>query len=202
LWLGLLIDSRNKVSLSRLQMIAWTVLLLSAFLTAVLHNLDGGYAEPLAVTIPTELWVLMGISTAALVTSPLLVQAKKQQPASETEQRRALDKLAALVTHPTRVAVEGQLLVNQSAADASLIDLFRGSETGNAGQLDLAKLQAFFVTLTLWLSYGAGLAEMFSRSADQITVLPTLDSGMLVLLAVSQAGYLVTKALPAAGDGQ
>src|SRR5215213_5180271 len=34
LWRGLLIDSRNRMSLSRLQLLLWTVLVLSAFLTA------------------------------------------------------------------------------------------------------------------------------------------------------------------------
>jgi len=60
LWLGVLIDNRNKVSLSRLQMLVWTVVILSGYLTAVLVNLDVGYTMPLAVTLPLELWVLMG----------------------------------------------------------------------------------------------------------------------------------------------
>ena len=38
LWLGLLIDERNKMSLSRLQMITWTIVVLSGFVTAALWN--------------------------------------------------------------------------------------------------------------------------------------------------------------------
>ena len=36
LWGGLLIDERNKISLSRLQMILWTIVVVSGFLTAAL----------------------------------------------------------------------------------------------------------------------------------------------------------------------
>lgn len=196
LWLGLLIDSRNKVSLSRLQIMAWTVMLLSAFLTAVLHNIDGGFDEPLAVTIPVQLWVLMGISTAALVGSPLLVQAKQGRSVSPETKTRVLERFAKRLGDPSKVEVQGQIVANCSPEDARLVDMFRGSETGNVGQLDLAKLQMFFVTLMLWLAYGAGLAQMFSKSVEKITELPTMDAGMLVLLTISHVGYLASKALP------
>src|SRR2546423_884710 len=39
-WEGLLIDDRKKMSLSRLQTIAWTVLILSAFVTAAMTNIS------------------------------------------------------------------------------------------------------------------------------------------------------------------
>src|ERR1041385_3231863 len=37
-WLGVLIDDRKKYSLSRLQMVTWTIVILSAFMGAVLAN--------------------------------------------------------------------------------------------------------------------------------------------------------------------
>jgi hypothetical protein len=39
-WLGVLIDERNKYSLSRFQMIFWTVIILSAFMASVLANVQ------------------------------------------------------------------------------------------------------------------------------------------------------------------
>jgi hypothetical protein len=39
LWRGLLIDERNKISLARLQLTLWTIVVLSGFLTAALSNL-------------------------------------------------------------------------------------------------------------------------------------------------------------------
>jgi hypothetical protein len=196
LWLGLLIDSRNRVSLSRLQMTLWTILILSGFLAAVITNIDGGQPEPLAITIPPELWLLMGISTASLIGSPLIVGIKKNRPSNEDEKIRVLEQLARQSVDPTQVAIRGQLVVNQNADSALIADLFQGSETGNAGQLDLGKLQMFFFTLVLLFAYGTALAALFKTSGGKIAALPALDAGMLALLAISHTGYLINKALP------
>src|SRR5687768_2065041 len=61
---GVLIDERHRVTLGRLQMLIWTVLVLSAYLTAALANIGRGAGSPLSVDIPSELWLAMGISTA------------------------------------------------------------------------------------------------------------------------------------------
>lgn len=196
LWLGLLIDTRNKVSLSRLQMTLWTILILSGFLAAVITNIDSSQPEPLSIAIPSELWLLMGISTASLVGSPLIVGLKKSRPVSEDEKVRALDQLSRQSVDPSKVAIRGQLVVNQNAETARIADLFQGSETGNAGQLDLGKLQMFFFTLVLLFAYGTALAALFKGTSGPIIALPVMDTGMLALLAISHAGYLVNKALP------
>ncbi len=199
-WLGVLIDTRNKVSLSRLQMTLWTVLILSGFLTAVLTNIHAGHAEPLAIAIPPELWLLMGISTASMVGSPLILNAKRQRAPSDEEKLSALDALARRSITPEQVSFRGQLVVNQNVDAAGIADLFQGSETGNLGLLDLGKLQMFFFTLVLLFSYGTALAGLFA-AGETIQALPTLDAGMLALLGISHAGYLVNKALPhGAGD--
>jgi hypothetical protein len=45
---GILIDSRNKISLSRFQMTAWTILVMSAFLTIGMGRSRGGYLSELS----------------------------------------------------------------------------------------------------------------------------------------------------------
>ena len=45
--LGLLIDERKKVSLSRLQMVLWTLVILSGLLTAALSNISLFIAAPI-----------------------------------------------------------------------------------------------------------------------------------------------------------
>ena len=51
--LGILIDDRNKYSLSRLQMLLWTMMILSAFLAAVLANQEHQmHALPVLVLLP------------------------------------------------------------------------------------------------------------------------------------------------------
>jgi hypothetical protein len=196
LWLGLLIDSRNKLSLSRLQMLMWTVVILSSFLAAVLINIEKQYPEPMSISVPPELWLLMGISTTSLVSSPLILNLKKSQSASEEKKAWAFEQLARQAVDITKIAIHGQIVVNQTPQAAQWSDLFRGSETGNAGQLDIGKLQMFFFTLVLVLAYGSGLAALFNDNAERIAALPAIDSGMLTLLGISHAGYLVSKAIP------
>src|SRR6266567_8917136 len=55
-WRGALIDGRNKMSLSRLQTALWTLVILSAFLTAALVNIRSGQADPLSIAIPTGIF--------------------------------------------------------------------------------------------------------------------------------------------------
>lgn len=196
LWLGLLIDSRNKVSLSRFQMFLWTVLILSAFLTAVIVNIDLGQTEPLTITVPADLWLLMGISTTSLIGSPLILSIKKARTPKTEEKERALNALSRQSIHADRVAIVGQVVINQTPEAARWADMFRGSETGNVGQLDLGKVQMFFFTLILVLAYASALAVLFQNGAGVITALPALEGGMLALLGISHAGYLVNKALP------
>ena len=196
LWLGGLIDSRNKVSLSRFQMLLWTILILSSFLSAVLSNIEQGAVEPLAIGIPAELWLLMGINTVSLIGSPLILNAKKRRSADETEKSHALEMLARQAVDISRVMIHGQVVLNQTPEAARLSDMFRGSETGNAGQLDIGKLQMFLFTLILFLAYSTTLASLLSQGTTVIQQLPAPDSGMLTLLGISHTGYLVNKALP------
>lgn len=51
-WRGILIDQRNKMSLSRLQLLVWTLVILSAIVTIVLTNVALGSEVPLALEIP------------------------------------------------------------------------------------------------------------------------------------------------------
>ncbi len=106
---GALIDARNKLSLSRLQILLWTILTLSAYLTIVLprtlpNGLDavtsaivnecqtnvknsGSGAnpdeacirEPLNISFPPELILAMGISAASFAGSSLVQSSKKSK---------------------------------------------------------------------------------------------------------------------------
>ncbi|HII07383.1 MAG TPA: hypothetical protein HA349_08760 [Methanotrichaceae archaeon] len=82
---GLLIDHRRRMSLSRTQMILWTLIILSGFITSVFWNLAAGYPEPMSIPIPKELWVLIGISITSLIGSPLLKDIKENRPRKDDE---------------------------------------------------------------------------------------------------------------------
>ena len=79
-WLGWLVNEQFRMSLSRLQMALWTLVVLSGFLTAALANLAAGYIEEaVAIAIPPELWLTLGISTTSLVGSGLILTEKKKK---------------------------------------------------------------------------------------------------------------------------
>jgi hypothetical protein len=200
MWRGLLIDERNKMSLSRLQMILWTVLILSGFFTVALANITAGVENPLSITIPEELWLLMGISTASLVGSPLILSTKKVKEPKEEEQDQTINSMAAEEgvspeNIKSKVTNKGQVIVNKGPKDARLSDLFKGEETGNAAQLDLGKIQMFYFTLILVLAYAVALGDLLCGTG-KIDAFPVLSSSMVALLGISHAGYLTNKAIP------
>lgn len=200
MWLGLLIDERNKMSLSRLQMILWTALILSGFLTVALANIAAGVEDPLSISIPEELWLLMGISTASLVGSPLIMSTKKVKEPKEEEQNQTIVSMAAEEGVSSnelepKVTNKGQVIVNKDPKYARLSDLFKGEETGNAAQLDLGKIQMFYFTLILVFAYAVALGDLLCGTG-KIDAFPVLSSSMVALLGISHAGYLTNKAIP------
>jgi hypothetical protein len=200
---GLLIDERNKVTLSRLQLVLWTVVILSAYLTVVLARIPSHGLEALSVAIPGEVWWLLGISTASMVGSPLVLSNKKQQKVSKTEKDDSVRLLAAEVPPEAQPAkgkaavwAIGAVVVYASPKQARFADLFRGDETGNATSLDLGKVQMFFFTIVAVLAYAFVLNDGFSDLLGPAAEFPALDEGMIALLGISHAGYLSNKAVP------
>lgn len=196
LWKGLLIDERNMISLSRFQLILWTLVVLSGFLVAGLANVAQGEADPLSIAIPAELWLLMGISTTSLVGSPLIKSPKKGKTAADAEKKIAFDLLEKKGVDPKKIDSHGQIVVNTTPDQAEWSNMFEGEETGNAGHLDLAKIQMFLFTVIIVLTYGMALGQALKDSTGRIGEFPSLDPGVIALLGISHAGYLTSKALP------
>ncbi|WP_143044779.1 hypothetical protein [Variovorax sp. YR216] len=196
-WRGLLIDQRNVISLARFQMAIWTVIVLSAFLTAAMYNVFTGVDEPLSIQVPSHLWWLMGMSTTSLIGTPLLLGDKARKAPSQA----ALDATKALLqkngeqyedTHPV-----GQVLANTAPESARWSDMLTGDETSNGAHLDLAKLQMFFFTLVIAMTYVAALWRTFVHAQpDGITQFPLMNDSTIALLGISHAGYLANKAVP------
>ena len=213
-WLGWLINEQNRMSLSRLQMALWTVIVLSAFLTAALVNIRAGYADvALSIAIPEELWLVMGISTTSLVASPLILSKKKEQTVDPEVARQALGIVppnmadarvadggatptpqgASAVTEGLRV--EGRVVAFTSPNQAGVYNLVSGEEIGNFNILDLTRLQNLLFTLIIVGAYAASLGAMLKGSQAPITQFPEIGAGSLALLAISHAGYLTGKAV-------
>jgi hypothetical protein len=210
-WLGWLINEQYRMSLSRLQMFLWTVVVLSALLTAALSNIRAGHADTaLAIAIPEEVWLAMGISTVSLVGSPLILQGKKEKKTNEKEAEKTAIRLGLLAEDASpkekeEVAEEhsiGQLDRNGKPQDAHLYDLVRGEEVGNADVLDLTRLQNLFFTLILIGSYAVSLGAILKSAKGVISAFPEIGQSNLALLAISHAGYLVSKAVDKQPEGE
>src|SRR5579883_1615258 len=98
-WRGALIDNRNRISLSRFQMLLWTILILSAYLAATLANMKviPNLTEAInlfSVSVPSGLWLLMGIATTSLVTAPLILSTKTSQMPDQQQKDNTLKLLA------------------------------------------------------------------------------------------------------------
>jgi len=323
-WYGFLIDSRNRTSLSRMQISLWTILTISAFLAIALpRSIPGALGkaseqavtdckanfltniekiedldafrksdpkaaaaaeersaaecvpDPLKIHFPEELLLALGISTASLTGSTLILSNKrnkselgltadlkkklKEAEGVKDEKKVALDKIdkelgdardaredaqkrlddpaitdktqaqkdkdAAILRYNNEVAKkpqaeteftnakqafesmqtqlgetrEGLLKVNVRPQDATLSDIFQGDEVGDYYLIDLSKVQMFFFTVAIIVSYAAALSGVMNNQAALMNPLgvdfPSFSSSLNTLLAISHAGYLTVKSV-------
>ena len=195
---GVLINERNLMSLSRFQLVLWTVLLLSAYWTAALRRISSaGISDPLGIALAPELWALMGISTVSLVGSPLLATGKKTKNPTDVDKAiaPAVEKFKEPKDEIKNNRV-GTLYANASIADAAFTDLFEGEEIGNTASVDMARVQMFFFTMIAAISYAVVLWRQFRTAPlEQLNALPVLGDGLLAVLGISHAGYLMNKSV-------
>ena len=199
---GIIIDNRNRVSLSKLQMTAWTVLIIAGLITIAAMRMHAWAAAPLQIEIGPELLIVMGISASSLVATPALLSLKTTVPPEPDEIADAL-KVGDLES-------EGLVHGRPDAKQAAWADIFRGDEVSNAASPDLSKVQQFLITGLLLAYYAILLGRMCwlgenpampATTADKLGQLPNFDASMVWLLGISHAGYLGYKAAPHSRPG-
>jgi hypothetical protein len=194
---GALINQQNVMSLSRLQMVLWTVLVLSFFSAVVLARLaSDSTLAPMAVHVDSELWGLLGISSASLVGTPLLLSMRRDKiPVNGVEASAAAAK--SFNETPAAVAdrASGPIYANASPSDARFSDIFEGDELSNTQLVDVSKVQMFVFTVVSALVWTVAACRLLGDAAlfGPEVALPVLPSGMVTLLGVSNAGYLFNK---------
>jgi hypothetical protein len=168
---GFLIDARNKMSLSRLQSILWTIVVLPAFLAAAVFNFTTEVEDPLNITVPPQVWGLLGISAGSLVGSGIIKSGRPDDdPATVAQARKAPNPEAALKNLQD---------TNEKPEEASVADLFKGELEGSKDHLEVGKVQMFFFTLLVVFAYGRAIADRFDNVSETIGTLPELSAGML-----------------------
>jgi hypothetical protein len=203
LWFGVLIDERNRISMSRVQQVAWTVLLLSglivmAWLNAALmggaRSLNAGF--DLFPNMAAQLWAALGINLAV---TPILSSAILNSKAA-AQQGQADVALRQFVS-------PAALDKNPSPGQWSWLDLVTGETKGTENQIDIGRVQhliisgglltTYFMALVGWLDHiaGATIALSVASGAALFVSMPDVGSGTFVgLLVLSHAGYLAFKA--------
>ncbi|MEM7444886.1 MAG: hypothetical protein AAF414_16305 [Pseudomonadota bacterium] len=194
-WDGVFIDERNRISLSRFQIVSWTLLLVSALFSSGLSNFALNEPNPLEIQIPPEIWALLGIGSFSLVGAPMILRqhSLRPQPNRLATIKKFLKDGDGLKDD---VDNRGLVVVKETPEDARWLDLIRG-DTGNADRVDVSKVQMLFFTGILIVIYGSGLFEIFGHDGPfplPVDKFPDVDAGFVALLGLSHAAYLSYKA--------
>jgi hypothetical protein len=196
--LGVLINDRNLMSLSRFQMAIWTVVILAAYFTFVFMRIKNREPDALNVALDWHLWALMGISTTSLVGTPLILSTKKDKEPDPS----VAPKTAALLNEPEQDVSanrQGTLYANSSMKDACFADLFQGDELANTAHIDLAKVQMFYFTIIAAVCFFVMVYKVVVSgdpvSSPTFSQLPSLPDGFVAILGISHAGYLTSKGI-------
>lgn len=202
---GVLITNHNVMSLSRFQIVAWTLLICSAFVTVALARIFDPnktvmvkgkpvVIEPLAIELPEELWQLLGISGASTIGAALVMQRKTQKTPAPGEVTRAA---GAMKQSPekTEEQMDGVAYRNTDPKEARFTDMFEGDEITNAAYIDISKVQMFFFTLIALVAYGSALWKFMDGSIDSLGKFPEVTSGLVALLGISHATYIGNKSV-------
>ncbi|MCL4186988.1 MAG: hypothetical protein KJZ85_05220 [Rhodobacteraceae bacterium] len=192
---GILIDGRNKVSLSRLQLVGWTLVVLSAMLAWVIGK------GTLKLHVPDELLALLGISVASTAAAITVKAVNATRDVNEAEVAR-VNTEGAPDPKGKPVGHNGRVIVNDKPDRARFSDIFMSENPRDAGTIDLGKVQMFAFTVLVWIGYVLLLGrDGFGAVEGKAGVFgfPPIDGTIVTLIGLSHAGYLTVKALPTVG---
>lgn len=198
---AIVISQRNVYSLSKLQMVVWTTVVLAGLLAAAqlgaLGYFGGTPSQALELVIPPPVLAAMGIAGITTVTVPAILSAKTRQEPGNGEKAAALQRVAGTkAISPDRVTAAGKVICRTCSGAATWLDFVTGNETANGGTVDLSKVQQLLITGVLAGGYALCLLCVFAAATPWDRHLSVLSPDMVWLLAVSHAGYLVYKVAP------
>ena len=202
---GIALSSWNDYSLSKLQVVLWTIVVLGAFVAIASLRLLGFFgfaaaADPLDIAIPGPLLAAMGIAAFTSTATPSILALKSTQPSEPPQIAAARQRQTDATGGQARdFAHTGQTVGRASATTASWIDIVTGDELANAGTVDLSKVQHLLVTLLLLGTYIGLVIRQLAGASHPLAGLPDPGSAFVELLAISHAGYLAYKVAPKSG---
>jgi hypothetical protein len=179
--LGVLLDSRGRYSLNRLQTLWWTTIILSLASGVAAARFAVRGSNPLEFHIPDAVLGLMFTVTGTTVAATAVKSWKD---------RHRRDSVAA--ANPGFEFLSQVLLQEEGAAADTTIDV--------------SKFQSLVVNLLLGAGYVlTAVHDLMGRGSPaikgpaDITALPDLNATFVTLLALSAGGYVGNKLVPRAG---
>lgn len=196
-WLGILIDNRGRFSLNRLQVVVWSIVVISLVSGVFFGRLIEGVEEPLQFTIPDRVLGLLGISIGTAVTVGALktrrtTEAAAQAAAAAPPAPPPPPANAALPVPQPRRAVTKLAIYQATGRKPFLSQVFMLEEGEYADDvIDVTKFQSFGFSIVLVVAYVAMAINSIveANTASKVTALPDLKGTFLVLLGISYAGY-------------
>ncbi len=174
--LGVLIDNRGRYSLTKLQLVLWTLVVVPLVAGVFWGKLFGGHPDQaLSFAVPNNLLLVLGISIASTAVSTVT---KSYKDSIDAPVRRTDPRATDRGTQPFFAQV---FLVEEGEMADRVVDV--------------TKFQNFWFTLILVVGYVALTISTFAGLGDvaKVTSLPDFSAQMVVLLAISHAGYVAGK---------
>jgi kumamolisin len=188
-WFGVLVDARNKIALSRVQIVLWTILFTATFFVVYIWNVAHAtdLKAALNLTVPDAVWVLMGISGISAVGTPLILSGKPSPSPGDAPPPAPADPSKTL---------DGIVVKRLPGARPGWSDIILGDEAGNADAIDISKLQQLVLSLVAVVAYAYAIGKTITAATNgTISALPGMEGGFLLLIAASHATYLGYKAV-------
>ncbi len=166
-WSGILIDHRGRYSLTNLQVVLWTLLVLSLISGLFVARVIAGVPDALGFAIPTELLGAMGIALGGGALATAMNVTKD-------------------IDHPDQVAASNE---DDPPRFSQIFLLDEGSLADQV--VDVYKFQNFWLTIILVSAYAVlAIAAINGAGSVAAITLPGFDSRLLVLLGASHVGHL------------
>lgn len=177
---GILIDERERFSLNRLQLVVWSILILSTFLALLAHAIVTNSGIAAALDIPPQILGLMAISGGTAVLGGAVKDRKNiTRPHHITGGAGWIER--AVIARTVIISWAQDRLQPRSPHFAQVFL----EEEGTGGEneiVSITKFQNFVFTFALSIVYVA-----LTIKANGY---PTMDEQVLWLVGISHAGYV------------
>jgi len=180
---GIFIDSRDTWSLTQFQLVLWTFVIIPVLIAVVIGRATKDPSTAWDLTVPGEVWGLLGISLGSTALAAAIKSQKNDPPGNP-------------------LGAGNRVLARTGAEQAKISDMFAYDEgAGSLTRLDVTKFQNFVFTIALAVTYLWSCLWLFGKAGtpSAITGLPAFSGVALGILGISHAGYLTGKAIPQSG---